>query len=250
MIRHPRTRLALGDPVHDTPAPGVFVTRRRLLWLPALAIAAATMRVEAQGESTGDLGWEAFLDECLPRARQLHGDAAPRGQESYLRWVSFMVSRVRAEYLPKPSLGRFRDLEPPVHFGVGYRGEPFFIVSWWMEPGAVLPPHTHPNVSVCTLGTEGEARLRNFEIVGEAPAESLRPFRVRETHDEILAPGRVNTLSAVRDNIHTFEAGPRGARGIDITTYHGPNIGFSFLDMTSQPVDGGARIYEAVWKKL
>ncbi len=94
--------------------------------------------------------------------------------------------------------------------------------EWWPEPGAFLPPHCHPNASVCTLGLEGEARIRNFEIVGDAPDfSSKQSFQVRETHNEIIAPGRLNTLSAFRDNIHTFQAGKQGARGLDISTYHG-----------------------------
>jgi hypothetical protein len=114
-----------------------------------------------------------------------------------------------------------------------------------------LPPHCHPNASVCTLGIEGEARIRNFEIAGEAPNfSSKETFRVRETHNEIIAPGRLNTLSALRDNIHTFQAGKQGARGIDISTYHGPDVGFSFLNIADKPRDSERWVYEAAWKKL
>ena len=72
---------------------------------------------------------------------------------------------------------------------------------------------------------------------------------MRETHDEILSPGRVNTLSAVRDNIHTLRAGRQGARGMDISTYHGPDIGYSFLELENKPVDAEQRLFEAVWKQ-
>jgi len=84
-------------------------------------------------------------------------------------------------------------------FAPSFRGTPFFIIQWRIEPGVVFPAHNHPNASVCTLGYEGEVRLRNFEIVGEAPAyDSKKTFRVRETHDETIERGRINTLSPSR----------------------------------------------------
>lgn len=120
-----------------------------------------------------------------------------------------------------------------------------------MAPNAVLPPHCRPNARVCTLGIEGETRIRNFQIVDTAPEfSSPQGFHLRETHNEIITSGRINTLSSTRDNIHTFQAGKEGARGIDISTYHGPDVGFSFLDIRNTPVDAGDRIYEAAWKKL
>lgn len=87
--------------------------------------------------------------------------------------------------------------------------------------------------------------------MGNAPEfSSKKSFRVRQTHDEIIAAGRINTLSPSRDNIHRFEAGKKGARGIDITTLHGAEMGFSFVDIEDKPVDAERRIYEAIWKSF
>ncbi len=233
-------------------APGVLIERRRLLWLPALAATASAFGKEAHAQSeTSRAGWDEFLKQCLPKAQELHKDSSRSGQEAYLRWLSLMAANLRATDPPPAKLGKYKNLAPASSFGVGYRGEPFFIVEWRMEPGAVLPPHNHRNVSVCTVGLEGEARLRNFEIVGDAQEfSSTKPFRVRETHNEIISPARVNTLSALRDNIHTFQAGKDGARGIDITTYHGANVGFSHLELSNKPLDEQQRVYEATWIKL
>ena len=244
------------------------ITRRRLLWLSALTgaaifgrtpqIAARSMTqidpektITDENQNAIDLGWDDFLKQCVPVAEELHRDSSKSGQDAYLYWVASMVARLRLKEAPRAELGRYGTLDPPVHFGRSFRGKPFFIVEWWLEPGAVLPPHCHPNASVCTLGIEGEARIRNFEIVGDAPDfSSKQTFQVRETHNEIIAPGRLNTLSALRDNIHTFQAGKQGARGIDISTYHGPDVGFSFLDISDKARVAEQRIYEAVWKKL
>ena len=85
-------------------------------------------------------------------------------------------------------------------------------------------------------------------VVGPARSSSRKTFLVRETHNEVIAPGRINALSSLRDNIHTFQAGRNGARGIDISTYHGPDVGFSFLDIAPTPKETERRIFEAAWK--
>jgi hypothetical protein len=244
------------------------VTRRRLLWLSALTgaaifgraprIAARDMsqidpnkKITDKNQNATDLGWDDFLKQCVPVAEELRRDSSKSGQDAYLYWLASMIARLRLKDLPRAKLGRYGTLDPPVSFGRSFRGKPFFIVEWRLEPGAILPPHCHPNASVCTLGIEGEARIRNFEIVGDAPEfSSKQTFQVRETHNEIIAPGRLNTLSALRDNIHTFQAGKQGACGIDISTYHGPDVGFSFLDISDKARVAEQRIYEAAWKKL
>ncbi len=193
----------------------------------------------------------SLLSRGVPKAAELHQDSSRLGQEAYLRWLSLAAAKLQTTDLPTAKLGKYKGLEPASMFGVGYRGKPFFTVEWRMEPGAFLPPHCHPNVSVCTVGLEGEARIRNYEIVGEAPEfTSTKSFKVRETHNEVIGAGRINTLSALRDNIHTFQAGKNGARGLDITTYHGADVGFSHLELSPKPMDEQQRIFEAVWKKL
>jgi hypothetical protein len=248
----------------DEITPGFSETRRRVLSVPASIAAAFILERAGVGfanepvqersamkelNTDGGLDWAAFLKQCEPVARELHKDSSAAGQDAYLLWVASNLARARASDIPRAKVGRFGALEPAIRFGVSYRGKPFFIVEWQLEPGAFLPPHCHPNASVCTLGIEGEARIRNFEIHGDAPEfTSRKSFLVRETHNEIIAPGRINTLSAKRDNIHTFQAGKNGARGIDISTYHGPDVGFSFLELATTPREPERRIFEAAWK--
>ena len=163
-------------------APGFFETRRRMLLLPLLAapvisgfagrgVAAQMGAIQPKTEPmtaamTGPLGWDSFVKQCVPVAAELHKDSSAAGQEAYLHWLASMIARARVDDIPKAKLGRFGSLQPPVSFGVSYRGAPFFIVEWKLDPAAFLPPHCHPNASVCTVGLEGEARIRNFEISG------------------------------------------------------------------------------------
>lgn len=235
---------------------GLFETRRRLLWLTAatavsLAMPRATAaRPRSLASADGMLAWDAFLEACLPGALERHANATASGQDAYLYWIASMTARLDRSTIPKAKLAAFGGFDPLVETGPAYFGKPFFVIAWRMAPHAVLPPHTHPRISVCTLCTEGEARIRNFEVSGAAPdPASTKSFQVRATRDELLTPGRLSDLSAVRDNIHTLRAGPAGASGIDITTYHGKDEGFSFLDIVGKPRDPESQVYDAVWRK-
>ncbi len=235
---------------------GVMVERRHFLWLPLIAAAAlvSPKSIFANEHSAlieGAMTWDDFVKECLPKAVELHKDSSKEGQDAYLYWIASMVARLNLTTRPKAKLGKFKNLNPSVEFGVGYRGVPFFVVEWRMSPNAYLPPHSHPNASVCTVGIEGEARIRNFEVVGDAPEfSSDKKFNVRETHNEVISARRINALSAKRDNIHTFQVGKDGARGIDISTYHGETVGFSFLEIGKTPIDAEQKTFEANWIKL
>lgn len=252
---------------------GFSVRRRSLLWLPVLTASAllfghtrealaqqapgAEKSAGAEPPKTGDvtapgeLAWADFIERSVADARALYKDSSPRGQDVYLYTLAQWVARLRPETIPRAKVFRFGELTPPVRFGVGYKGVPFVAVEWQLEPGAFLPPHNHPNASVCTLGIEGEAYVRNFQIVGEAPEFSSKDvFRVQETHSEVMSAGRINVLSSARDNIHTFQAGKAGARGVDFGTLHGKDVGFSFLDIAKSPTDAERRVYQATWKTL
>jgi hypothetical protein len=164
----------------------------------------------AAAASTGDLGWSEFLAQCVPVAEKLHRDPSRAGQDAYLYWLASMIARARSKEVPRARLGRFGGFEPPVHFGVSFRGQPFFIVEWWLEPGATLPPHCHPNASVCTLGIEGEARIRNFERQPpHLPRRQER--RARDRHQHLSRPG--HRLLLPRHRRHRQRPGAPGPRG-------------------------------------
>jgi hypothetical protein len=257
---------APGPDDHDAPgtelAPGVTIERRAVLWVGAAAAAAALAGpgpLWAEGDGKGAAAgerkkdglwdWDDFLARCLPVAREMVKDTSPAGQDAYLHRIASMAARLASA--PQSKLFPFGKLDPKVEFGPSFRGVPFFVIQWRMHPRAVLPAHCHPGASVCTVGIEGEARLRNFEVFGEAPAfdaGARKAFLIRETHSQVLTPRRVSTLSATRDNIHYFEAGPDGARGLDVTTMFGGTAAFSFLAFDpGRPKDPALRTFEAVW---
>jgi hypothetical protein len=244
--------------------PGIFERRYFLqsslaTTAAVLALGAATrsfsaqerakeMSVSSPASSTDKLTWSDFLKQSVPIAQQLIAEPG-FSLDEYLYRIGSLATRLNE--IPDTKLYPYKPVAPQVSFAPSFRGSPFFIIQWRMEPNAKLPPHNHPNASVCTLGFEGEVRLRNFEIVGEAPDyASKKTFRVYETHNETISRGRINTLSPSRDNIHCFQAGSEGARGIDISTLHGNNAGFSFLDINEKPVNSEKRIFEAAWNDI
>jgi len=211
--------------------------------LPRRVLAQAP--ADTQPNMADKLGWDDFLKQAIPVAQQLIAEPTFSVDE-YLYRIGSLATRLKE--IPDTKLGPYTSVDPRVWFGPSFRGSPFFIIQWRMEPGAFLPPHNHPNASVCTVGFEGEVRLRNFEVVGQAPAyESKETFRLHESRDETMKRGRIGTLSPVRDNIHCFRVGKEGARGLDINTMFGKMTQFSFLDISDKPVDVENRIYEAVW---
>ena len=240
--------------------PGIHERRHFLSGSLALVAAIVALRATSKSllaqtptKSIGAAGveglaWDDFLKQAVPIAQQLIADPAFSVDE-YLYRIGSLATRLKE--IPNSPLGSYKTVEPRVSFGPSFRGSPFFIIQWRMEPGAVLPPHNHPNASVCTLAFEGEVRLRNFEILGEAPDyASKKTFRVRETRNEVMSHGRINTLSPLRDNIHCFQVGDDGARGIDINTLHGKTNDFRFLEINKTPADSEKRIFEAAWSDL
>jgi hypothetical protein len=246
--------LVLQTSVSQEVFPGV-IERRHFLRSSAVTFAAVLAlgvstrglprQVLADGSGADKLDWENFLKASVPVAQQMVADPAFSIDE-YLYRIGSLATRLKE--IPDTKLFPYTAIDPRVFFAPSFRGTPFFIIQWRMEPGVVFPPHNHPNASVCTLGFEGEVRLRNFEIVGTAPDYAAKTtFRVRETHNEMMSRGRLNTLSPSRDNIHCFQVGKEGARGIDISTMHGKMAPFSFLDIADRPSDAEKRIFEAAW---
>jgi hypothetical protein len=137
-------------------------------------------------------------------------------------WVPLAVATavLRARYQAR----RIRRSRPQSRIRPSFRGVPFAVIQWRMAPHAILPAHCHPQATVCTVGIEGEAR------------------------GQIVSPRRIRTLSSTRDNIHYFEAGDAGARGLDITTGYGGDGSFSFVAFQpDKPKDPKKQLFEAVW---
>jgi hypothetical protein len=204
----------------------------------------------ADRDDSGPLDFEQFFQQCAVLAKQAFGDAR-LNEDAHLHRIAAVAARLNLKAVPEAKTGRFGGLNPPVNFGPVRVAAPLGVILWKLDPGAVLPAHNHTPADVLSLCLSGEARVRHFDIVGDAPEySSKKPFLIRETRNILLTPGRVSGLTQTRDNIHMFHAGEQGAVGIDINTFLPGNKNFSFLEFSDKPVDADKRTYEAVWTKI
>jgi hypothetical protein len=244
-------------------APGYVIERRVFIRAASIATAAlgfasSARRVIARESDRGvvipymdaPLDFEDFVKECAELARIAQQESG-LNEEAHIFRLCGAASRLRPTSVPKGKLGTFAGLNPPVEFGPLKIAGPLAIIQWRLAPGATLPAHNHNPADVVSLCLEGECTVRHFDILDSAPDySSKKTFLIRESRNDLLTPGRMSSLSTVRDNIHTFHAGKDGAMGIDINTILPGDKPFSFLDVAENPRDPQTRIYEAAWKKL
>ena len=228
---------------------GVHVERRTLLCLP-LAVAGGRAlggaAFQAESGAFASLTHEELGRRWQVLAKELR--AAPEAcDESYAAQLAALVARLPIAALPK--------LEKPWRSG-GVAGgptwflEPCVMVEFRMDPGASLRLHNHPPQVVMTLCAEGEVAYRHLEIEGEAPpcTEVGGSFRARESRAGFLRAGRTTSLTRVRDGIHGFTAGEKGARIIDFTVSTTSDIEtFSYIELDPKPADAERRVFEARW---
>lgn len=243
-------------------APGYVIERRFFIRAASIATAALAFTSPARGfardpemlsaTSSMDalLDFEGFVQECAELAKTALQDPG-LNEEAHIFRLSAAASRLRRASVPNGKLGPFAGLNPPVEFGPLEIAAPLAIIQWRLAPGATLPPHNHNPADVISLCLEGACTVRHFDIIDRAPDYSSKEtFLIRESRNDLLTPGRMSSLSTVRDNIHTFHAGKAGAMGIDINSILPGDKPFSFLDIAEKPRDAQNRIYDAVWKKL
>jgi len=242
-------------PTAESEVPG-YVEQRRAVLIGAPAALAFLLSSPARlatalDRQSSDRELDEFLADSLDRALELKTDASARGQDEYVGYLEKAVTAIRDVSRDPLSATSWKGFDPGVFLGVSGRNRAFFVVQWRLAPGAFLPPHCHPKTSVCTLGLEGTSTLSHFEIETEAPSyrdDRETEFLVRRTRRLELAAGVTSTLTEHRDNIHLFEAGPEGARGIDVTTDYGGDGSFSFLEFDrARPEDSSGLLFSARW---
>ena len=137
---------------------------------------------------------------------------------------------------------------PGTFIGANAGGDPFVVLHWRMEPGAIIRPHAHTYGNVLTLSLEGEIRVENFEMVGVRDFDAKGTFKVRKTQSQVLTPGQVNLVNLERGYVHGFQAGARGGRGLDFTTrIREKRATTPYLHFPGKAVEVEPGIYEANW---
>jgi hypothetical protein len=214
--------------------------RRFLLKAPMFLGTSLIFEKLALGAATD---FEEFTAQAGKHAMKMILDPN-RNEEEYLLFVASLAAGIK-QFPPAVFGEAFKTMRA----AMSYRGSGIAIIQWRMEPNTVYQAHNHPGYNGITLGLEGECRIRNFNIIGNAPdMKSKGSFLVRETQYNVLRPGTVTSImSTTRDNIHELEAGSKGVRAVDIIAKVGPDAGFSFLSISGKPKEPRDRVYEAKW---
>jgi hypothetical protein len=220
----------------------MIVERRFLITAPVLFGASLLWNRTALAAPAA-LTFEEFTKRAGDYAKQMIADAN-RNEDEYLFRVASLVAGLK-EFPPIEFGPPFKTMRS----GMSYRDSGIAVIQWRMEPNTSYPAHNHPGYNGLTVGIRGECRIRNFDVIGAAPAmKSKESFIVKETQDNILRPGVVaSIMSTTRDNIHTLEASRDGVTGVDIIAKVGPDQGFSFVDIAGKAKEPQERTYEATW---
>jgi hypothetical protein len=225
---------------------GLVVARRGFFGTVAAACAAAglpgsrTSWQDRQGE--GDWTVEQFVREVTPICRELVADRSARGQDRYLLVLASQA--VRLGPVPDP---KGREVAKGYRIGSHHGPDPFTVLHWQLEPGAIVRPHPHIYGNVVTLGLRGSALVENYEVHGARDYDRTEPFVVQRTHEQVLRPGDVNLVSLERSYVHGFVAGPEGAEGLDITTRIAEKRPSPVLEL-GDAVDRAARTFHGRWR--
>jgi len=230
--------------------PGVVVERRCFFKTVALALSSVAVPGVATAQSlkpgNAHLTFDDFLREVIPIARKLVSDTSLSGQDLYLYTLASYA--VRLMDVPIPEMrDSGQGVGPGTFIGFNPGGDPFTVLHWRMQPKSIIRYHVHSYGNVLTLGLEGEVRVGNFEVVGERDFDAKGTFKIRKTQDQQLTPGQINLVNLERNYIHGFQAGPKGGRGLDITTRIKEKRPTPFLDLSKKPLDSESNIYEASW---
>ena len=193
--------------------------------------------------------------QCRSDESLCAADTSAAGQDRYLGSLGALAGQLAS--VPAPA--RWNDsgqgeVAGSAEIGVNPGGEAFTVLHWRLSPRARVRPHAHTYGNVVTLGLEGVARVQNFELAGARRRtpdfETTGTFTVRQTVDQVLVPGSINLVSLARNYIHGMQAGPSGARGLDITTRLAPRpeYGTPYLVLGEGPIDPAERTFEARWQ--
>ncbi|MFT5290772.1 MAG: hypothetical protein ACI8QS_001696 [Planctomycetota bacterium] len=230
--------------------PGVVVERRSFMGLCSAGLLAlrGPRPVFVAPKDEPHLSLEEFIGEVLPVARELKKKLEAKPQRSaedrYLHTLASFA--VRLADVETPELRPTTQGEG-VGIGASWVGDPFVVLHWRMDPGASIRPHAHTYGNVCTVGLSGRARVRNFETVAAFDPKVKSAIALRQTVDQFLGPRDINLVPLSHSFCHGFNAGPEGARGLDITTKLAERQPTPYLALDESSMDRNSGLLRGTW---
>ncbi len=233
-------------------SPGFIVERRSFMavfggmsfaMLPGVIAKAA---IEENADK--NISFDQFLAEANPLAKKLITDTSISGQDLYLRSIAALTAKLQGIPIPE----KFNNTDLGINaedykIGVNPGGNPFTVLHWRLEPDAICQPHVHEYGNVVSIGIEGAARVSNYVSNDTFDYDNNGTFQIKKTVDQLLTAGSANLVPL--DMIHGFQAGPDGARGLDITTRlkAKPKHSTPYLSIATAPTDPFTGTYDASW---
>lgn len=256
-MKRPKAESATVDlPINEEieVAHGYCVDRRSVLTtlggLATMAMSPSGLTAQELSALATGVSFEQFLASANAAAKRLIGDASANGQDHYLRTIAALAAGLHSVPIPEQFNPTNQGLTPEAYrIGFNPGGDPFRVLHWRLEPGAICRPHAHTYGNVISICLEGLVQVRNYEVVGDPDYGFGGTFQVRKTVEQLLTEGDVNLVSLQKNYIHGFVAGPSGARGLDITTplRPRPEHGTPYLSIGKRPLDEFLQTYEATW---
>lgn len=236
-------------------APGVVIERRTVLRLGLLALGGMALpSIGCQSapppaaQKPAALGFDQMMALLRPKARELVQAQVP-DEEAYLRQVAALMTRLA----PPQDVA----LRGPVTFASMFDERPLVVYQIKMAPGARIALHDHRHYNGVLMGVAGACRCRYFDIVPPAGAAAWSTpdgappkemdFRIRQSADCVVGPGIAGQLSRVRNNLHELEAGPDGARLLDVFTFFRPDGSSHWLEWRQRKPDADG-LYAVRWR--
>jgi len=230
---------------------GLLIERRSFIATVAIAFGALAVPVISSAQAAKlrneKFTYDQFLLEVVPIAKKLIANTSLAGQSKYLLTLASLAVQIEDIAVPQ-----MRDSGQGTGPGTFIGGNdapraPFTVLHWKMAPNTTIRTHAHTYGNVVTLGLEGEVRVQNYEMTGEKDFAMGKKFTVRKTVDQILTAGKTNLVNLEANYIHGSQTGPKGGRGLDITTRIKEKLPTPYLDLAKKPLDEANNIFEASW---
>lgn len=122
---------------------------------------------------------------------------------------------------------------------------PIEIFEIHMTPGSVIPLHDHADYIGSIVGVEGSCETINYTQLTQPDPEGW--FEVQEVASGNITPGVTGSLGLVEANFHVLQAGPQGAKMVDVFTFFSPSGYSNWAQLDPTPVDAAQKIYRCRW---
>lgn len=227
----------------------IVVERRDFMKVSLFAFGAllmgrpASVLAEATGKTPETLSFDDYIQKLTPLAEKLVNDKNT-DEEAYLKQLEAWVKALGQQKIRDPNDRR-------IQFTTMHKKVPIVVYQIRMKTGASLPFHDHRQYNGVIKVLEGEAHVRNYDIMNWEPSVYQKEkFQIKQTQDIVLKAGDVSSLSRVRDNIHDVKAGEKGVVFLDIFTRFNETATSKYLLVNETPVDAPNKIFDARWKHL